>query len=98
TCMECHRPMPTPTADPFRCPACALEASITPQRVTDFRIDRVEMSVEDYWRLPADTRRLIETYASPLAPARVGAIAFEIAIYRWEEIQKTLNRLSEAKA
>jgi hypothetical protein len=27
-----------------------------PQRVTDFRIDQVEIDEADYWRLPADVR------------------------------------------
>lgn len=78
-------------ADPFR----AILNAVTP--VTDFRVDRVEMSAADYQRLPADTRRLIEAYASPLPPARVGVIAFEIAIYRWQEIQQSLQRLTGAR-
>lgn len=85
TCVDCGRPIVTPTPDPFRCATCRIQ--ITPQRVTDFRVDRVELSVEDYWHLPAETRRLIETYASPRPPSRVGVVAFEIAIYRWAEIQ-----------
>lgn len=68
----------------------------TPQRVTDFRVDRVTIREDDYWQLPADTRRLFETYGRRLA-APPGLFAFEIAIYRWEEIDASLRRLQAAR-
>lgn len=57
-------------------------------RVSDFRVDKVEMRAADYWALPADARRLIEAYASKLYEHADGRVTFEIAIYRWEEIQR----------
>lgn len=64
-----------------------------PQRVTDFRIDKVEIWEADYYCLPAEARKLIETYASPIKASHRDKIAFEIPIYRWEEINAVLKRL-----
>jgi len=68
--------------------------------VTDFRVDTVEISEADYWKLPERARRLIETYATGgrLVSARPGVWSFEIAIYRWEEIQKELRALGPSHA
>lgn len=74
-------------ADPLR---SILNAAIP---VTDFRIDQVEIAADDYARLPADTRRLIETYGSRHHYVG-GSFRFEIAIYRWDEIQRTLRRVA----
>jgi hypothetical protein len=61
-----------------------------PQRVTDFRIDQVEIAEADYWRLYV--RELVQAYACHMR-AEGGVISFELAIYRWEEINAKLRRL-----
>lgn len=64
-------------------------------RVTDFRIDKIELWEADYYRLPAEARKLIEAYASPIKASHQDKIAFELPIYRWQEINAALKRLSE---
>ena len=64
-------------------------------RVTDFRIDKVEIWEADYYRLPAEAQRLIEAYASPIKASHPDKIAFEIPIYRWEEINAVLARIGD---
>jgi len=60
------------------------------QRVTDFRIDKVEIWEADYYKLPTEARKLIEAYASPIKSSHRDKIAFEIPIYRWEEINSVI--------
>lgn len=90
TCVECRGPLPTPTPDPFRCPDCRGGG----KRVTDFRVDRVEIHDADWWALSRETRRLFEVYGREVPSGTVGVWAFEIAIYRWPEIEATMRRLT----
>jgi hypothetical protein len=64
------------------------------QRVTDFRVDRVEIPDREWWTLPPETRRLFEVYARAIPSGRVGVWAFEIAIYRWPEIEASMRQLA----
>lgn len=88
-CIECHEPLPMPTPDPYRCSACRAGV----HRVTDFRVDRVEIRDRDWWRLPPQTRRLFEVYARELPCVAPGVWAFELAINRWSEIEASMRRL-----
>lgn len=63
-------------------------------RVTDFRIDHAEMDVRVYWSLPQSVRDLIHTYSEKVRTEN-GKVKFELAIYRWEEIQQELEKLIE---
>ncbi len=63
---------------------------IDPRPVRDFRVDTVEILEQDYYRLPAAARQLIEAYAEP-RPAPSGWMRFRIVIYRWEEIDRALG-------
>lgn len=66
-------------------------------RVADFRVDVVNMLESDYWSLPTDTRRLIDTYARQPLKIVGGNLVFELPIYRWQEIQDSLRRLDAAR-
>jgi hypothetical protein len=57
------------------------------QRVTDFRIDKVEMSEADFYKLPARAQELLQAYWTPL-PSPTGKIRFELPIYRWDELKE----------
>lgn len=60
------------------------------QRVTDFRIDTVDIYEAEFYRLPTEARKLIEIYGSGKPAPRPGVFRFEIPVYRWEEIQKLM--------
>lgn len=93
-CVDCGRPIKTPTPDPFRCESCRLAREFGVTRVTDFRVDRVSIREADYWNLPERTRRLIETYGSQ--PMRIvnGNLEFEMSIERWPEIEASMRALT----
>lgn len=61
-----------------------------PQRVTDFRIDCVEIDEANFYRLPAKTQELIRAYGSPVI-GRPGFVTFELPVYRWEEINRSME-------
>lgn len=63
-------------------------------RVVDFRLDEIEISDADWWNLPSEARRLIETYARELPCKRPGYWRFEMSIERWPEIEAVMKRLS----
>ena len=64
------------------------------QRVTDFRIDTVEIDEEKFYRLPDKTQDLIRAYASPLKAIHDGYMRFEIPVYRWQEIEASMKGLT----
>lgn len=59
-------------------------------RVTDFRIDRVEIREDEFYRLPTKTQQLIQAYSSPLYSGKPDVLAFELPVYRWEEIKASM--------
>jgi len=70
----------------------------TMTRVTDFRVDTVEIPEHDYYtKVPAEARRLIEAYWTGARAMPNGNIRFEIAIYRWAEIEPLMRRLGGPK-
>lgn len=60
-------------------------------RITDFRIDTVELTLTDYQRLEDAAKLAIDTYGTWLktpqqAVITDGVVRFEIPIYRWHDI------------
>jgi hypothetical protein len=65
------------------------------QRVTDFRIDTVDIDEAKFYRLSDEVQKLIRAYASFKVSPQKGYLRFEIPIYRWEEINGVMNVLKE---
>lgn len=60
--------------------------------ITKFGIDIVEIRESDFWTLPKSARCLITTYAVPLPGGTPGHFRFELAEYRWDEINAAIGR------
>ncbi len=45
TCIDCHKPIPLPTADPFRCPLCRLNAGT--RYIEDIQMRYPRMTLAD---------------------------------------------------
>ena len=59
--------------------------------MTDFRVDNAKISEHDFWfKLPGEARKLIFAYATSLR-AKDGVITFEMATYRWPEIEAAMG-------
>lgn len=79
--------------------SCARKGSISDERheermrrITDFRVDTVEIDEAKYYSLPAKARQLIETYASFLPALHPGMLRFEMPVYRWDEIAPLIRK------
>ena len=56
-------------------------------RVTDFRVDTVEIAASKFYGLSRSTQELIRSYAEFKNSGKPGILRFEIPVYRWQEIQ-----------
>lgn len=63
---------------------------ITAKRVTDFRIDTVEIAHADYVGLSQETKKLIDAYGTWLQ--RGAIMKFELPIHRWDDIPELKKR------
>jgi hypothetical protein len=67
-------------------------------RVTDFRIDRYEIPMNRFYKLPEQTRELLRVYGREvLPPPKDGIVTIEIAAYRLDEILESMRVLPAAK-
>jgi hypothetical protein len=66
------------------------------QRITDFRIDRVGIQEARFYGLPAKAQELIRAYGTPVKSAHPDTCAFEIAAYRWAEINAAIGNAAGA--
>jgi hypothetical protein len=62
-------------------------------RLTDFRVDTVEMSLAKYQRLSHSHQLIFETYGTWLqtpqqAALGNGIVRFELPVYRWTELEQ----------
>lgn len=60
-------------------------------RVTDFRVDVLEIADADYWKLPDRTRELMRLYCREVPCQRPGVWRFEMSIERWPEIEASMR-------
>lgn len=64
-----------------------------PQRVTRFGIDTAEISEADFYKLPREAQELIRAYGVSKPATKPDHFRFEIAEYRWDEINAAINVL-----
>lgn len=63
------------------------------QRVTDFRIDTIEIDEAKLYRLPEHIQRHIQTFARWRKCGRPGYVRFELPAYRTDELNQLLKAL-----
>lgn len=65
-----------------------------PKRVTDFRVDIVDIPTGEWNHLPAKVKELFRVYGTH-KEGHGDFVRFELPIYRWEEINRAMGQARE---